>query len=129
MNKKNYKPNINKRSTYLAQFNTNRKKEPNTFKRLAKEDPVVTSKLQVLTEMYTPSFKPVLHKNNTMHEGTTKKEEEKVEGKEIYEIDINDVPQKDIDEVLRNTLFSTLVNKKKKKKKEKVKEKEERRKY
>ena len=65
-----YKPKINHHSTYLVQFNKSRKKEPNTFKRLAKEDPVVTAKFEVLTEMYTPSFKPFLHRN-TLYEGST----------------------------------------------------------
>ena len=66
--KYNYKPKINHRSVYLVQFNKSRKKEPDPFKRLAKEDPVVTAKFEVLTEMYTPSFKPFLVKKS--HEGS-----------------------------------------------------------
>ena len=54
----NYVPKINERSVQLAENNKLRQKQPNIFLRLSEEDKVLKEKKQILTDMYTPSFKP-----------------------------------------------------------------------
>ena len=54
----NYVPKINQRSVELAENNKLRQKQPNIFLRLSEEDKVLKEKKQILTDMYTPSFKP-----------------------------------------------------------------------
>ena len=51
-------PKINQRSVELAENNKLRQKQPNIFLRLSEEDKVLKEKKQILTDMYTPSFKP-----------------------------------------------------------------------
>jgi len=53
-----YVPKINQRSVELAESNKLRQKQPNIFLRLSEEDKVLKEKKQILTDMYTPSFKP-----------------------------------------------------------------------
>ena len=53
-----YIPKINERSAQLAENNKLRQKQPNIFLRLSEEDKVLKEKKQILTDMYTPSFKP-----------------------------------------------------------------------
>ena len=53
-----YIPKINERSVQLAENNKLRQKQPNIFLRLSEEDKVLKEKKQILTDMYTPSFKP-----------------------------------------------------------------------
>ena len=62
-----YVPKINQRSAQLAESNQQRQKQPNIFLRLAEEDKVLKEKKQILTDMYTPSFKPTPYMPRNMN--------------------------------------------------------------
>ena len=51
-------PKINENSAKMVEKNKLRKKQPNTFIRLAQQDKIISEKKKILTEMYTPTFQP-----------------------------------------------------------------------
>ncbi len=68
-----YIPKINERSVQLAENNKLRQKQPNIFLRLSEEDKVLKEKKQILTDMYTPSFKPRSYVPRNMNLDSLKK--------------------------------------------------------
>ena len=78
----NYVPKINERSAQLAENNKLRQKQPNIFLRLSEEDKVLKEKKQILTDMYTPSFKPRSYVPRNMNLEHLKKKTYLPEGEE-----------------------------------------------
>ena len=57
-NEFDFMPKINENSAKMVEKNKLRKKQPNTFIRLAQQDKILSEKKKILTEMYTPTFQP-----------------------------------------------------------------------
>ena len=140
-NEFDYIPKIDEKSAKIAEKNKLRQKQPNTFIRLAEQDKILKEKKKILTEMYTPTFKPFFYEplnlniknpaKNFFEENYAneleqeeiediyeEREEEEEEEKEIIDdFDFQQDIMKFTDDQVNDTLRGNIFNHKKKNKK------------
>ena len=139
-NEFDYIPKIDEKSAKIAEKNKLRQKQPNTFIRLAEQDKILKEKKKILTEMYTPTFKPFCYEplnlniknpaKNFFEENYAneleqeeiediyeEREEEEEENERIDDFDFQQDIMKFTDDQVNDTLRGNIFNHKKKNKK------------
>ena len=139
-NEFDYIPKIDEKSAKIAEKNKLRQKQPNTFIRLAEQDKILKEKKKILTEMYTPTFKPFCYEPLNLNiknpaknffeenyaneleqeeiEDIYEEREEEEEEKEIIDdFDFQQDIMKFTDDQVDDTLRGNIFNHKKKNKK------------